>query len=159
MAAEPKGGKVTRKADGTTVLPDGSAFCTMTVPSKKACTPVAVWNARTKQMQDDTFATDYMKTAGLSDLLSPRVWQAAGRRAFNEGSQAPPTATAVAGGVIGSALGGAADLAASAVNPSHSIGFGPAVGAGLGATPGLVHGALRMPGQLAGLSRHLGAQR
>lgn len=108
----------------------------------------------------DTFATDYMKTAGLSDLLSPRVWQAAGRRAFNENAGGvPPTASAVGGGVIGTALGGAADLAGSAMNPAHNFGVGPAIGAGLGALPGLAHGALRFPGQLAGLNRHLGAQR
>jgi hypothetical protein len=146
MANEPKGTAAKNK-DSMTVLPDGSAFCTATVQTKKA-DPV------------DTFATDYMKTAGLSDLLSPRVWQAAGRRAFNENTRGlPPSTSATGGGVIGTALGGAADLAVSAVNPGHSVGVGPAVGAALGAAPGLAHGALRFPGQLAGLNRHLGAQR
>ena len=146
--AEPKGGKVRTTKDVVTVLPDGSAFCTATLSTKKAD---AV----------DTFASDHMKTAGLQDLLSPRVWQAAGRRAFNEGQggQLPPTAMSAGLAVPGAALGAAGDLAMSVVNPAHSFGVGPAIGAGAGALPGLAQGALRFPRQLAGLSRHLGAQR
>lgn len=139
MAAEPKGGKVTRKADGTTVLPDGSAFCTMTVPTKKACTPVAEWN-------DQPFAAEYMKTAGLRDILSQ------GRTAFHAPgpSGVSPMQVAGHGAMAGSVLGGAADLAAATFNPAHPFGVGPAIGAGISALPGLALGAGRFVNRVIG---------
>lgn len=108
----------------------------------------------------DFFATQHLEAqkVAVAPWMSPRVVGTAVRRAFaTPGGGVAPLANAAAGGQIGAALGTAGTMAAMPfVGDSHPLGLVPVAATAAGAVPGLVQGALNVPHQLAGLSRHLG---